>query len=248
MEAVRTNILGTENTLCSAIENNVRKVIVLSTDKAVYPINVMGMTKAMLEKLMVAKSRTVQAEKTLLCGTRYGNVMGSRGSVIPFFIDLIRQGKPLTVTDPSMTRFLLTLPDAVDLVVFAFDNATPGDIFVQKAPACTIDTLARALLELFKAGNEILVIGTRHGEKQHESLLSREEMTIAEDMGGFYRVPAESRDLNYDIYFTEGSESISVGADYSSDITTILDVNSVKEKLMELDSVRTALTEWKEQR
>jgi len=248
MEAIRTNVLGTENTLNSAVTHEVRKVVVLSTDKAVYPINVMGMSKAMLEKLMIAKSRTVRAEKTLLCGTRYGNVMGSRGSVIPFFIDQIRQGSDITVTDPNMTRFLLTLPDAVELVIFAFDNARPGDIFVQKAPACTVGVLAQALLELFEADNQMRVIGTRHGEKQHESLLSKEEMAIAEDLPGFYRVPAESRDLNYDMYFTEGDESVTVGTDYSSNNTKILEVEGVKEKLLELEFVQSALTEWKASR
>jgi len=248
MEAIRTNVLGTENTLNSAVTHEVRKVVVLSTDKAVYPINVMGMSKAMLEKLMIAKSRTVRAGKTLLCGTRYGNVMGSRGSVIPFFIDQIQQGNDITVTDPSMTRFLLTLPDAVELVIFAFDNAKPGDIFVQKAPACTIGVLAEALLELFEADNKMRVIGTRHGEKQHESLLSREEMAIAEDLPGFYCVPAESRDLNYDLYFTEGDESVTVGADYSSNNTTLLDVAGVKEKLLELDFVQEAIADWKTSR
>ena len=243
MEAIRTNVLGTENVLSSAVAHEVERLVVLSTDKAVYPINVMGITKALLEKLMVAKSRTHKAAGTLLCGTRYGNVMGSRGSVIPFFIDRMAAGKPLTVTDPAMTRFLLTLKGAVELVVFAFDHARPGDIFVQKAPACTIDVLAQALVELFDSRSEIKVIGTRHGEKLHETLCSREEMARAEDLGNFFRVPSDARDLNYDVYFTEGDQQITQGGDYSSDNTTLLDVAAVKELLGTLDFVQAALAE-----
>jgi UDP-N-acetylglucosamine 4,6-dehydratase len=243
MEAIRTNALGTENALNAAVEAGVHRMIVLSTDKAVYPINVMGITKALLEKLMVAKSRTVDQARTILCGTRYGNVMGSRGSVIPFFLDLIRAGKPITVTDPHMTRFLLTLEDAVELVIFAFDHANSGDIFVQKAPACTIGDLAQAMVELFQSDSPIRVIGTRHGEKLHETLLSREEMCRAEEMDRYYRVPADARELNYDLYFTDGDEELTQKEDYSSHNTTILDVEGVKDMLRRLDFIQEALRE-----
>ncbi len=241
MEAIRTNVLGTENVLSSAVAHGIERLVVLSTDKAVYPINVMGITKSLLEKLMVAKSRTHKAAGTLLCGTRYGNVMGSRGSVIPFFIEKLLAGQPLTVTDPAMTRFLLTLKGAVELVIFAFDNARPGDIFVQKAPASTIGVLAQALNELFGSPSQVKVIGTRHGEKLHETLCSREEMARSEDLGNFYRVPADARDLNYDVYFSQGDSHISEGGDYSSNNTEQLDVSKVKDLLLSLDFVADAL-------
>ena len=241
MEAIRTNVLGTENVLASAVAHDVERLVVLSTDKAVHPINVMGITKALLEKLMVAKSRTLKSAGTLLCGTRYGNVMGSRGSVIPFFIERMAAGQPLTVTDPAMTRFLLTLEGAVELVLFAFDHARPGDIFVQKAPACTIGALAQALVELFQSRSEIRVIGTRHGEKLHETLCTREELARAEDLDAFYRVPADTRELNYDLYYSQGDPQITLGGDYSSHNTRQLDVRQVRELLAEQDFVRQAL-------
>ena len=206
MEAVRTNVIGTDNVLTAAIEAGVRKVICLSTDKAAYPVNAMGTSKAMMEKVFVAKSRTVDPDKTLICGTRYGNVMCSRGSVIPLFIEQIKEGKPLTVTEPAMTRFIMSLEEAVELVIFAFKNAEAGDIMVQKAPACTIEVLAQAVKELFNADNEIKVIGIRHGEKMYETLLTNEECARAIDMGNFFRVPADQRDLNYDKYFREGNQ------------------------------------------
>ena len=242
MEAVRTNVIGTDNTLTAAVQYGVKKAICLSTDKAVYPINAMGISKAMMEKIMVAKSRTVTADKTTICGTRYGNVMASRGSVIPLFVQQIKSGQPLTITDPNMTRYLMSLEDAVELVVFAFKNAVPGDIFVQKAPASTIADLAQAVKELFKAPNEIRVIGTRHGEKLHETLLTREEMVKAEDLGGYYRIPADTRDLNYDKYFVNGEEQISRGWEYTSENTKRLDVNGVKELLLKLDFIKEELT------
>lgn len=238
MEAVRTNVIGTDNTLTAAVHYGVKKAICLSTDKAVYPINAMGISKAMMEKVMVAKSRTVTADRTTICGTRYGNVMASRGSVIPLFVQQIKSGQPLTITDPNMTRYLMSLEDAVELVVFAFKNATPGDIFVQKAPGSTIADLAQAVKELFKAPNEIKVIGTRHGEKLHETLLTREEMVKAEDLGGYYRIPADTRDLNYDKYFVNGEEQISRGWEYTSENTKRLDVNGIKELLLKLDYIR----------
>jgi len=241
MEAVRTNVIGTDNTLTAAVQHGVKKAICLSTDKAVYPINAMGISKAMMEKIMVAKSRTVTADKTTICGTRYGNVMVSRGSVIPLFVQQIKNGQPLTITDPNMTRYLMSLEDAVELVVFAFNNAVPGDIFVQKAPASTIADLAQAVKELFKAPNEIRVIGTRHGEKLHETLLTREEMVKAEDLGGYYRIPADTRDLNYDKYFVNGEEQISRGWEYTSENTKRLDVNGVKELLLKLDFIKDEL-------
>jgi UDP-N-acetylglucosamine 4,6-dehydratase len=241
MEAVKTNVLGTENVLNSAIQNKVKKVISLSTDKAVYPINAMGISKAMMEKVTVAKSRTVSIEDTTISGTRYGNVMASRGSVIPLFIEQIKTGKPLTITDPSMTRYLMSLEDAVELVLFAFTNSDQGDIFVQKAPASTIGELAQALKELFKAPNPIEVIGTRHGEKLYETLLTREEMAVATDMGGYYRIPADNRDLNYNKFFTEGEEEISEGWEYNSHNTHRLSMEEIKELLLTLDVVQEEL-------
>ena len=243
MEAVRTNILGAENVLNAALANNINKVIVLSTDKAVYPINAMGISKAMMEKLMVAKARTLMDDdrETVLCGTRYGNVMASRGSIIPLFIKQIKEGKPLTVTDPNMTRFLMSLGDAVDLVVYAFQHARQGDIFVQKSPACTIHDLAAATKELFKSNSDIKIIGTRHGEKLYETLLTREEMAKAEDLGGYYRIIPDDRDLNYNKYFTEGAEQISLMEDYNSHNTQRLTVAEIKEKLLQLDYIRQEL-------
>lgn len=241
MEAVRTNVLGAENVLTAAITNQVEKVIVLSTDKAVYPINAMGMSKALMEKLMVAKSRLIDQRQTKLCGTRYGNVMASRGSVIPLFVKQIKEGKPLSVTDPNMTRFLMSLDDAVDLVIYAYNNAKQGDIFVQKAPASTIMDLAVAVKELFNANNEIKVIGTRHGEKLYETLLTREELAKAEDLGGYYRIVPDDRDLNYGKYFTEGQEEVSRLEDYNSHNTQRLSVAEVKEKLIQLDYIKQEL-------
>lgn len=241
MEAVRTNVLGTENVLNAALACNVKKVITLSTDKAVYPINAMGISKAMMEKLMVAKARMTDESKTVFCGTRYGNVMASRGSVIPLFIKQIREGKPLTVTDPNMTRFLMSLDDAVDLVLYAFSNARQGDIFVQKAPASTIMDLALAVRELLNAVNEIRIIGTRHGEKLYETLLTREELAKAEDMGDYYRILPDDRDLNYGKYFTEGEEAISHIEDYNSHNTRRLTVPEIKEKLLKLEYIKQEL-------
>lgn len=241
MEAVRTNVLGTENVLNAALASGVKKVITLSTDKAVYPINAMGISKAMMEKLMVAKARMTEESKTVFTGTRYGNVMASRGSVIPLFIKQIREGKPLTVTDPNMTRFLMSLDDAVDLVLYAFCNARQGDIFVQKAPASTIMDLALAVKGLFNADNEIKVIGTRHGEKLYETLLTREELSKAEDMVGYYRVVPDERDLNYGKYFTEGEEQISNFEDYNSHNTQRLTVPEIKEKLLQLEYIQQEL-------
>jgi UDP-N-acetylglucosamine 4,6-dehydratase/5-epimerase len=245
MEAVRTNVIGTENVLQAAVQHGVKKAICLSTDKAVYPINAMGISKAMMEKVMVAKSRTVTAEKTLICGTRYGNVMASRGSVIPLFVQQIKDGQPLTITDPEMTRYLMSLEDAVELVLFAYKNAVPGDIFVQKAPASTIADLALAVKELFEAPNEIRVIGTRHGEKQHETLLTREEMAKAVDIDDYYRIPADTRDLNYDKFFIDGEEKISRGWEYTSENTKRLDVEGVKKLLLKLDFIQEELAAWK---
>jgi UDP-glucose 4-epimerase len=241
MEAVRTNVLGAENVMRAAIANEVKRCVVLSTDKAVYPINAMGISKAMMEKLMVAKSRLCDPGKTVLSATRYGNVMASRGSVIPLFLDQLQSGKPLTITDPSMTRFLMTLEESVDLVLYAFEHARPGDIFVQKAPASTVGDLAQAMKELLGLENEVKIIGTRHGEKLYESLLSREEMARAEDLGGYYRVPADSRDLNYAKYFVEGETDVSALDDYTSHNTERLDVEGVKETLMRLDIIREAV-------
>lgn len=241
MEAVMTNILGADNVLNAAVANNIKKVTVLSTDKAVYPINAMGISKAMMEKLMVAKARTTDVKKTVLCGTRYGNVMASRGSVIPLFVKQIKEGKPLTITDPNMTRFLMSLEDSVDLVVYAFQNAKQGDIFVQKAPASTIMDLALAIKELFKAGNEIKIIGTRHGEKLYETLLTREEMASAKDLGGYYRIPCDERDLNYGKYFTEGEEQVSEAEDYHSHNTRRLNKSEIKEVLLKLPFIQKEL-------
>jgi UDP-glucose 4-epimerase len=241
MEAVKTNVLGTENVLNAAIANNCKRVVVLSTDKAVYPINAMGISKAMAEKLTVAKSRTISASGPVVCSTRYGNVMASRGSVIPLFINQIKAGKALTVTDPNMTRFLMSLEDSVDLVLHAFEHAQQGDLFVQKAPASTVADLATALQQLFGDQNPIKIIGTRHGEKLYESLISREEMAKAEDMGRYYRIPADNRDLNYDKFFVEGEAHLSELDDYTSHNTERLDVDGVKATLMKLAEVREAL-------
>ncbi len=238
MEAVRTNVTGLENVIDSAFQNNIKKLISLSTDKAVYPINAMGMTKALAEKNMIARSRQSNGSHTVLCGTRYGNVMASRGSVIPLFIKQIRSGEPLTITEPEMTRFMMTLDDAVELVLFAFENGNPGDIFVQKAPAATIDTLAKALLELYGAKNEISYIGTRHGEKLYETLVNREEMVRAEDLGSYYRIIADTRDLNYGKYFSEGEHKVSAAEEYNSHNTTRLDVEGTKELLLKLPVIR----------
>ena len=225
----------------ASMEHGVTRCVVLSTDKAVYPINAMGLSKAMMEKVMVAKSRLCDPGKSVLCGTRYGNVMGSRGSVIPLFLAQLREGKPLTVTDPSMTRFLMSLEESVDLVVYAFQHARPGDMFIQKAPACTVGDLALALRELLRLENPIKVIGTRHGEKLYESLVSREEMARGEDLGNYYRIPADSRDLNYEKYFVEGQTGMAEIDDYTSHNTQRLNVEQVKEVLMSLDMVREAV-------
>lgn len=242
MEAVRTNILGTENVLNAALVREVKRVIVLSTDKAVYPINAMGISKAMMEKLMVAKSRTVDECRTVFCGTRYGNVMASRGSVIPLFVKQIKEGRPLTVTDPNMTRFLMSLDDAVDLVLYAFQHGNQGDIFVQKAPASTIMDLAVAIKELFQTDNPVQIIGTRHGEKLYETLLTREELVKAEDLGGYYRVVPDGRDLNYGKYFTEGDAKVSEVDDYNSHNTRRVQVDEIKELLLKLEYIRTELS------
>lgn len=239
IQAVKTNILGTENVLEAAIANGVKRVVCLSTDKAVYPINAMGISKAMMEKVMVAKSRNLDSNKTVICGTRYGNVMASRGSVIPLFVDLMREGKAITITDPNMTRFMMTLEDAVDLVLYAFQNGNNGDIFVQKAPAATIETLAKALKELLNTPEHpINIIGTRHGEKLYEALLSREEMLAAIDMGDYYRVPPDLRDLNYDKYVEQGDSRISEIEDYNSHNTTRLDVDGMKKLLLKLPLIQ----------
>jgi UDP-N-acetylglucosamine 4,6-dehydratase len=241
MEAVRTNVLGTENVLNAATMNGVKRVVVLSTDKAVYPINAMGISKAMAEKVMVAKARMQQAGETVFCATRYGNVMASRGSVIPLFVSQLKAGKPITVTDPNMTRFLMSLENSVDLVLYAFTHGKQGDIFVQKAPASTVGDLAVAIKEIFNADVPTRVIGTRHGEKLYESLISREEMAHASDMGGYYRIPADNRDLNYAKYFSEGEETISHLDDYTSHNTHRLDVPQIKELLLPLDYIKEQL-------
>jgi len=241
MEAVRTNVLGAENVMRAAIAQSVSRCVLLSTDKAVYPINAMGISKALMEKLMVAKSRLCDPNKTILSATRYGNVMASRGSVIPLFLAQLQQGKSLTVTDPNMTRFLMSLDESVDLVLYAFEHAQPGDIFVQKAPASTVGDLAQAMKEMLKSDSEVKVIGTRHGEKLYESLLSREEMARADDLGDYYRIPADSRDLNYAKYFVEGEVAIPTFDDYTSHNTQRLDVEGVKQTLMKLDIIREAL-------
>jgi len=240
MEAVRTNIIGCENVLDSALEYGVKNVIVLSTDKAVYPINAMGMSKALSEKVMVAKSRNLSGTDTTFCGTRYGNVMASRGSVIPLFIDQIKKGNPITITDPNMTRFMMTLEDAVDLVLYAFKNGNQGDLFIQKAPAATISTLAQAIKELYNAANPIKIIGTRHGEKVYEVLVNREDMIKAEDMGSFYRIPADTRDLNYESFFSEGKD-VSQIEEYHSHNTERLDLEGTKKMLLKLDIIRNDL-------
>jgi UDP-glucose 4-epimerase len=241
VEAVRTNVLGCDNVLNAAMENKVSRVIVLSTDKAVYPINAMGMSKALSEKVMVAKSRNLAGTGIVFCGTRYGNVMASRGSVIPLFAEQIKKGNPLTITDPNMTRYMMTLDDAVDLVLFAFKNGNPGDIFVQKSPACTIGVLAKALLEVYKANIPIKIIGTRHGEKLYETLVNREEMIKAEDLGNFYRIPADTRDLNYNRFFIEGEAKISQMEEYTSHNTKRLNIEETKELLMRLDFIQDEL-------
>ena len=239
MEAVKTNVLGTENVLEAAIQNRVKRVVCLSTDKAVYPINAMGISKAMMEKVMVAKSRNLEELETVICGTRYGNVMASRGSVIPLFVDQIRQGKPLTITDPDMTRFMMTLDDAVDLVLYAFEHGQNGDIFVQKAPAATIHVLAQALTQLLNVPEHpISIMGTRHGEKAFEALLSREEMAVALDQGYYYRVPADQRDLNYSKYVEDGDLKITQYEDYNSHNTERLDVEGMKKLLLKLEFIR----------
>ncbi len=243
VEAVKTNVLGTENVLCAAIDSGVKKVICLSTDKAAYPINAMGISKAMMEKVFVAKSRTTDA--TTICGTRYGNVMASRGSVIPMFVEQIKAGLPLTITYGEMTRFMMSLDDSVELVLFAFENGQPGDLFVQKAPACTINTLAGALKELFHADNEIKEIGIRHGEKIYETLLTKEEMSKAVDMGDFYRVMPDKRDLNYDKYFSTGTDSAITASDYTSHNTKRLNKEETIELLLKLDFIRNELENWR---
>ena len=238
LEAVKTNILGTDNVLSAAEKFEVNRVVVLSTDKAAYPINAMGMSKAMMEKVMVAKSRNLDDSKSIFCGTRYGNVMASRGSVIPLFIEQIKSGNPLTITDPNMTRFMMTLEDAVDLVWFAFENSQQGDLFVQKAPAATIEILAKALLELYGASNEIKVIGTRHGEKLYETLVNREDMVKAQDMGDYFRIPADTRDLNYAQFFSEGEPNVSNFEEYHSHNTGRLDIEGMKKLLFKLPIIR----------
>jgi len=245
LEAVKTNILGTDNVLTAAIEYGVKKVICLSNDKAAYPINAMGISKAMMEKVFIAKSRTVDPDKTTICGTRYGNVMASRGSVIPLFIEQIKSGQPLTVTNPNMTRFLMSLEEAVELVIFAFQKAEAGDIMVQKSPASTIGDLAQALKELFNVDNEIKIIGTRHGEKRYETLLTKEEYVKAIDLGKYFRVPADKRDLNYDKYFIEGDQKLSTEVEYNSDNTERLNIEQIKEKLLTVEYVRQELENFK---
>jgi UDP-glucose 4-epimerase len=238
VEAVKTNILGTDNVLQAAEKYKVKRVVVLSTDKAAYPINAMGMSKALMEKVMIARFRNNDPSSQIFCGTRYGNVMASRASVIPLFIELIKTGKPLTVTDPNMTRFMMTLEDAVNLVLYAFKNGQPGDIFVQKAPAATIETLAKALLELYKSNSDIRVIGTRHGEKLYETLVNREDMVKAEDLGDYFRIPADNRDLNYAQYFSEGIPEVAKYEEYHSHNTRLLGIEEMKEMLLKLSMVR----------
>ena len=243
IEAVNTNVLGTQNVLDSAVEHGVKRMIVLSTDKAAYPINAMGISKAMMEKVAIAKARSLGDDaQTTICCTRYGNVMASRGSVIPLFVDQMAAGKDLTITDPNMTRFMMTLDDAVDLVLYAFEHGQNGDLFVQKAPAATIEVLAKAIVELYHSKSQVKVIGTRHGEKLYETLVTREEMAKAEDMGNYFRIPADNRDLNYDKYFVEGQEEVSLIEDYHSHNTSRLDVEGMKELLLKLDFVREGIT------
>ena len=246
LEAVKTNVIGTDNVLTAAIDEGVKTVICLSTDKAAYPVNAMGTSKAMMEKVIVAKSRTVAPEKTKICCTRYGNVMCSRGSVIPLWIEQMREGKPITITEPSMTRFIMSLDEAVDLVLFAFENGVSGDILVQKAPACTIEVLAKAVTELCKSDTEIKVIGIRHGEKMYETLLTNEECAGAVDMGDFYRVPSDKRDLNYDKYFKEGDNQRNHLSEFNSNNTELLNVGQVKEKLLSLQYICDELNKFKE--
>jgi UDP-N-acetylglucosamine 4,6-dehydratase/5-epimerase len=238
LEAVKTNIIGTDNVLTVAQDYEVKKVVVLSTDKAAYPINAMGMSKALMEKVMVAKSRILDSNKTIFCGTRYGNVMASRGSVIPLFISQIKENKPLTITDPNMTRFMMTLEDAVDLVLYAFENANQGDLFVQKAPSATVGILAKALIELYNSTSKIIVIGTRHGEKLYETLVNREDMIKAEDLGDYFRIPVDNRDLNYDQYFSEGIPDFDNLNEYHSHNTTILNIEGMKQLLLKLPIIR----------
>lgn len=245
IEAVKTNILGTENVLNAAVHAGVKKVICLSTDKAVYPINAMGISKAMMEKVFIAKSRTVDSSKTLICGTRYGNVMASRGSVIPLFIEQIKHNLPITVTDPNMTRFLMSLEEAVELVLHSFVHGKQGDIMVQKSPASTVEDLAKALMEMFGNKSKIKVIGTRHGEKLYETLLTKEEFAVSEDMGNYYRIPADNRDLNYDVYVSSGSPKLSALTEYNSHNTQRLKVNEIITKLVQLEEVKEALVGWK---
>lgn len=244
IEAVKTNVLGTENVLNAAIDAGVKSVICLSTDKAAYPVNAMGTSKAMMEKVIVAKSRTVSPEKTKICCTRYGNVMCSRGSVIPLWIDQIRAGKPITITEPNMTRFIMSLEEAVDLVLFAFEKGVSGDILVQKAPACTIEVLAKAVTGLFASGHEIKIIGIRHGEKMYETLLTNEECAHAVDLGNFYRVPCDKRDLNYDKYFKIGDTERNVLTEFNSNNTALLNVEQVQEKLLQLKFIQEELALW----
>lgn len=241
MEAVRTNVIGTDNVLTAAIDAGVKKVVCLSTDKAAYPINAMGISKAMMEKVIIAKSRNVDPKNTTICCTRYGNVMASRGSVIPLFVEQILNGQPITITDPDMTRFLMNLDEAVDLVLYAFNNASQGDLFVQKAPASTVDTLAQALKKLFKSKNEVIVMGTRHGEKSHETLLTREERSKSIDHGDYFQVPADNRDLNYDKYLVKGDRKINEVIGYTSDNTERLDVESTIEKLLSVEYIQAKL-------
>jgi UDP-N-acetylglucosamine 4,6-dehydratase/5-epimerase len=241
LEAVQTNTLGAENVMKAALACNVNKVIVLSTDKAVYPVNAMGMSKALMEKCMIAKARMYGKSSTVFCGTRYGNVMASRGSVIPLFLNQILTSKPLTVTDPNMTRFMMTIEGAVDLVLYAFANGVPGDVFVQKAPSATIGILAEALLKLLNAENQVQVIGTRHGEKLYETLLNREEMAHAEDLGDYYRVPADIRDLNYASFFSDGKAEVSEALDYNSHNAELLNVDGMMSLLLKLTCVQDAL-------
>jgi UDP-N-acetylglucosamine 4,6-dehydratase/5-epimerase len=241
MEAVKTNIIGTDNVLRAADKYNLKNVVVLSTDKAVYPINAMGMSKSLMEKIMISRSRDNNGSNQVFCGTRYGNVMASRGSIIPLFINQIKTGKPLTITNPEMTRFMMTLNDALDLVLYAFINGKPGDIYVQKSPAATIETLAKAMLELYNANNEIIIIGTRHGEKLFETLVSLEDMAKAEDLDQYYRIPADNRDLNYDQYFIDGNKSQSEFNEYHSHNTERLDVENMKSLLLKLDVIQKDL-------
>jgi UDP-N-acetylglucosamine 4,6-dehydratase len=238
MEAVKTNIIGTDNVLTAAEKFEVKKVVVLSTDKAAYPINAMGMSKAMMEKVMVAKSRNLDDNKTIFCATRYGNVMASRGSVIPLFVEQMNAGKPLSITDPNMTRFMMTLEDAVDLVLFAFENAKQGDLFVQKAPAATVETLAKALIELYKSDSKINIIGIRHGEKLYETLVNKEDMVKAEDMGDYFRIPADNRDLNYEQYYSEGIQDTFNLDEYHSHNTNQLDIEGMKDLLFKLPMIK----------